>query len=361
MKIRSVLPAMMLVVACSGEPSGPPPEILLARTSDTLVARVVAITSAVPQSGGSWVLLAPEEGAVLVANFAAKAVTPHPAASPAPTQGPAVLIGVGDTVVVGDWSTQRFSIWMPSGEQVAAVPVPGALAGAFPRARDAAGQWYFEIGPPPGRDGSGLRDSSALVRSDATLGRFDTIARLAPPDLVQVTTAEGSRLSRTALSGRDRWGVERDGTVWIARVDQNYIEWFRVGGEDKGKTDRLPDPILPVEEMDRQMYINRFPEEYRENARQVRFTPLKPPFEAVLPLRPGMWMVEKNGLALDSTRAFQVVDADGVIRRVIAPSRGNALGFDGTHLLMAEQFPGGVRLLRYLVPPNAVAPRETDG
>jgi hypothetical protein len=292
-----------------------------------------------------------------VIDFANLDMTPFAGSGAKPSLGPSVLASIGDTVFVGDWSKRRFTSWLPDGTPIDSHPAPDALAGAFPQARDAAGQWYFEIGPPQGPEGRRLGDSGAVVRSDAMLSRFDTIAFLAPIDLAEVSTPGGRRMVRRALSGRDRWGVERDGTLWIARVDQNLIEWHPPGGEKTRKSDRLPDPILPVQEMDRQIHINRFPEEYRATARQLPFAALKPPFEAVLPIRQGMFLIEKSGLALDSTRAFQVVDADGVIRRVIAPSRGNALGFDGSHLLLAEQFPGGVRVLRYLVPPQTVAPR----
>ena len=98
------------------------------------------------------------------------------------------------------------------------------------------------------------------------------------------------------------------------------------------------------------LYVNRFPEEYRATAKQVPFAPIKPPFEAVVPVGGGRWLMEKNGLALDSLRGLQLVDMEGLVRRIVVRSRGNVLGFDGTHLLMAEQFPDGVRLLRFVVP-----------
>ncbi len=349
----------MVMTGCS-KPAPPPPEMLLAPATDTIVMAVVGVSAGVPLSDGRWVVLAPEEGAVRVIDFGARTSIPAPGFDSTPSPGPSILGSIGDTVFVGDWSKRRFASWLPGGTDVTYLPAPDALSGAFPQARDAAGQWYFEIGPPQGSDGRGLGDSAAVVRSNPALTRFDTVASLAPIDLAEVSTPSGTRMIRRALSGRDRWGVERDGTLWIARVDQNLLEWHSVGEDKPRRSARLPDPILPVQEMDRQMHINRFPEEYRATAQQLPFAALKPPFEAVLPIRRGMFLVEKNGLALDSTRAFQVVDADGVIRRIVAPGRGDAVGFNGTHLLLAEQFPEGVRLIRYLVPPSAVAPRAED-
>ena len=352
--------AAITLAACSGSKPVPAPDLALAATQDTLVLPFVLVSAAAPQSDGRWILLAPEEGAVLIADFASDTFHFHAASPTPPAPGPAVLIGFGDTIAVGNWSTHQFTTWLPGGVALDTSSVPQALAGAFPRGRDAAGQWYFEFGPPPGRDGQGLRDSIAIVRTDVALARFDTVARLAPGDVAEVTTAEGTRLSHRALGGRDRWGVMRDGSIWIARVNQNFIEWFASSDGKREKTVRYPDPVLTVQEMDRQLYVNRFPEEYRESAKQVPFAAIKPPFESVIAVAPQRWLLEKNGMALDSTRAFQFVDPEGVIRRLIVPSRGNALGFDGTHLLMAEQFPGGVRLLRYLVPPAAIAERAVE-
>ncbi|MEO5826553.1 MAG: hypothetical protein ABIR59_11750 [Gemmatimonadales bacterium] len=362
-RVRRGIPGMIgtgtaVLLAACGKPAPPPPELMLAPTADTVVVPMVGVSAAAPLSDGRWVVLAPEEGAVRVIDFTSRTAMPFAGSRATPSLGPSVLAAIGDTVFVGDWSTRRFTSWLPTGTQIDSHPAPEALAGAFPQARDAAGQWYFEIGPSQGPEGRELGDSAAVVRSDAMLTRFDTLAFLAPIDLAEVSTPGGRRMVRRALSGRDRWGVERDGTLWITRVDQNVIEWRSPGDEKLRTSARLPDPILPVQEMDRQIHINRFPEEYRATARQLPFAALKPPFEAVLPIRQGMFLIEKNGLALDSTRAFQVVDTDGVIRRVVVPSRGNALGFDGSHLLLAEQFPGGVRLLRYLVAPQAVAPRD---
>ena len=149
-----------------------------------------------------------------------------------------MLIAVGDTIVIGDWAAQRFSTWLPDGKQLLSIPVPAALRGAFPQARDAAGRWYFEIGPVPGLDGSGLRDSSAVVRSDVGLTRFDTVARLAPQDVAQVATTAGTRLSNSPQRP-GWWGVERDGTLWIARATKPH-ERLPVGRE-AGQGGTLPD------------------------------------------------------------------------------------------------------------------------
>jgi hypothetical protein len=42
-----------------------------------------------------------------------------------------------------------------------------------------------------------------------------------------------------------------------------------------------------------------------------------------------------------------------VLFNVAVPSYGFALGVDGNFILMGEEFRGGIRLLRYPIPPEA--------
>lgn len=354
--MRTRLPYLLVVLAlaCS-EPPPPPPVITIAPTPDTVIVSAVSISDAVPQTDGRWVVLATEEGEVRIVDFAARSVVPFPGISKVEVPHPSVLLGVGDTIVVGDWGLRRFTSWLAGSPRLEAWPVPDALRGAFPRAHDAAGQWYFEVSPPAGRDGSGLKDSAAVVRADPQLTRFDTLARLAPPDLAIVEGAGGSRFERRQLAGRDIWGVQENGALWIARVGRNRIEWPRAEGGRPFVGPPMQDPILVIEEMDRQIFIRRFPEDQRDAARRLPFTPLKPPFEAVFQAPDHRHWIFKSAPALDSIRTFQVADTSGVRVVVKVPSRGAALGVSATHILMGEEFPGGIRLLRYPVPEQAKA------
>jgi hypothetical protein len=352
MRTRLLLLSVVLAPACS-EPPPPAPVLSVAPTQDTVVVSAVSVTAAAPRSDQRWVVLAAEEAELRIADFATDTVVPFPGITNAEVPHPSVLLALGDTVVVGDWGLRRFTAWLPGVARLEAWPVPDALHGAFPKARDAAGQWYFEVSPLAGRDGAGLRDSAAVVRSDPQLTRFDTIARLAPPDLATVDGANGPRYERRNLGGQDLWGVQRDGTLWIARVFQNRIEWRRPDGSKPKVGPPMQDPILPIQEMDRQIFIRRFPEDQREAARRLPFTAIKPPFEAAFQTPDQRVWLFKSAIALDSVRTFQVVDSTGVRFVVKVPSRGSALGVTSTHILMGEEFPGGIRLLRYPVPEQA--------
>lgn len=345
---------VLLLAACSAPKPVQVAEVVLAPTADTVIVQAVSIREALPQSDGRWVVLASIENKVLLVDFAKKTTEPFPGMTAAEVPGPTRLIGAGDTVIVSDWGLRRVTSWLVGSQRLAAWPVPDALRGAYPSARDAAGQWYFAVTPYPGTDGSGQKDSAAIVRTDAQMTTFDTIARLVPPEIA-LGGPNGAQWVRKALGGQDAWGVYPDGELWLARVFQNQVEWHPTRTGAVVKSPLLPDPVRMVEEMDRQIYLRRFPEENREELSLRPFAGVKPPFERAFAAPDRRIWLFKSGLALDSVRSIQVVDSTGLRVVVKVPSRGTALGFDGSHLLMAEEFPGGIRLLRYAVPPEVLA------
>jgi len=259
--MQRLLPFLALLAVACDEPPVAPPTAVAGAAADTVIVPVRHISDAVRRPDGRWVVLGTEEFRVLVVDFAAGTATPFPGMTPEEVPGATVLLGAGDTVLVGDWGLRRVTAWLPEGRRVDAIPTPDALRGAFPRARDAAGQWYFELSASPGRDGRGILDSGAVVRADPYLSTFDTVARLTPPESAEVDRGNGPRLEPLVMAGRDRWGVRPDGTVWIARVQQNKLDWYPPGGAAVRRGRPMIDPILPVTETDRQLYASRFPEE----------------------------------------------------------------------------------------------------
>ncbi len=339
---------LLAVAACS--PPKRAPVVVVAATADTLVVPAVEVTAVASRSDGTWVLLGLLEDQLFLADFAGKSVKPFPGITQTDVPHPVTLIGVGDSIVVGDWGLSRFTEWSPAGQRLAAWPAPDALHRVLPRARDAAGQWYFQSSPDAKADGSGLLDSAAVVRADAQLTHFDTLAKLSPSELVKVAGVNGMHYQRRTMGGDDAWGVRPDGTLWVARVFQNQIEWHHPGARKVERSPRLPDPVLTVSDMDREIYVHRFPEEQRQTARDLPNAPVKPPFEHVFSTPDGRIWLAKSDTALAPVRHFHVVDKTGVLFDVAVPSRGFALSVDDHSILMGEEFPGGIRLLRYPVP-----------
>lgn len=351
--MRRILP-FLLLAACAGEPAVEVPTWAALPAVDTLVVPAAHITSdAAPRSDGSWVVLALEEMQVHVVDFANHTVSEHPGINRDEVPGVVSMMASGDTIFLGDFGLRRVTAWVPDGRRVDAVPIPIATRGSFPRARDAAGQWYFEFPPPPGADGRGVLDSGAVVRADPMLERFDTIVRVTPPAVMEVEQDGRTRLARLQLAGVDRWGVQRDGGLWLARVNQNQVFWYPAAGGKPASTRPLPDPIISVTEMDRQIYIRRYPEDQRAALVQTRYAPVKPPFERAFSDSRGRVWLFKSAVANDTIRSFQVTDTTGWLFSVTVPSYGVALGISDQYILMGEEFPDGFRVMRYEMPEEA--------
>lgn len=335
--------------AC-GKPRAPVPAVDLRATGDTLQLSFVAIPEAASLPDGRWAVVAPGERQVVVADLAARKITPLGGVKSGEYRQPFSIFRFGDSLYVGDWGLQRTTVWTPAGKLVGNIPASGALRGVLPEGRDAEGQLYLELAPRPGPDGRGNRDSAAVLRASADLSRVDTVARLAPVDLAEVTGDAGRRFERRLLSGRDGWGVLPDGTVWVARVYQNRVDWIaRQGKVTRGEP--LPDRVLTVTEVDREVFLRQFPEELRATAEQLPFALVKPPFEAAHTAPDGTVWLEKSRAIGDSVRSYQVVNRLGVlVREFRHPGRGHVIALSPTLALVAEPSPSGERLLTYRLP-----------
>lgn len=318
-----------------------------AETPDTLTAKFASIVEATWLGGGRWALVSPEFNAVVVADFEKRSVTRLGDAKA--LQHPFHVFAAGDTIYVLDWGLRRLTRWS-GGKLVNALPVPAATNGVMPRARDAAGQYYFETSPSPGRDGGGNKDSAAIIRASPDLTRFDTIARLAPLDLAEVARNNTRRFERRVFSGNDFWGVLSNGTLWISRVYQNLVEWIDPRGQHSFGP-ALPDPVLEVTPGDREVFIRQFPEDLRMTAEDLPFALIKPAFESGHHSPDGLVWLEKSRVLMDSVRRYQVITRTGDLDHVVVlPGNGHVMALGDSSALVVEQFKEGVRFLQMRVP-----------
>jgi hypothetical protein len=199
-------------------------------------------------------------------------------------------------------------------------------------------------------DGSGNRDSAAVVRIDATFTRADTIARLAPLDIAEVMGDAGRRFERRVFGGVDRWGALSDGSLWVARVYENRVDWRAPDGAwSRGQA--LPDRVLEVTRYDRELFIQGFPPELRATAQQLPFAPIKPPFEAAFTGLGGQVWLEKSRAPADSVRTYHVVDRKGrLTREVRVRGQARILAVSESAALVAERTPDGTRLVQLQLP-----------
>lgn len=347
---RAILVATGLVAAC-GEKPPPAPVLTLGPTADTIPTTLSEITAGIWLSGDRWALLAAPDERVAVVDAGARSVTPL--GGPRELRNPSTLFRTGDTLYVGDWGLRRTSRWTLDGRFAGGVPASDAVRGVLPRARDAAGQFYFELTPRPGADGGGNRDSAAVVRAGPPLDRTDTIARLAPLDIAEVRGDAGRRFERRIFSGADQWGALPDGSLWVGRVYDNRVDWRDASGTwTRGEP--LPDRVLEVTRYDRELFLRRFPPELRGTAQQLPFAAVKPPFEAGLTSPDGEVWLEKSRAPVDSSRRYHLVDRRGRLRAEIrVPGSGRIIAVAPGSVLVAEPSRHGARLLRFARPARA--------
>jgi hypothetical protein len=350
--LRHLVPALLLlaVAACPG-PDAALPTALLPPAADTIIAPYEGEVAGAAWLGGDrWALVSPQDRAVGVADFGTRRLTSLGGARGRELDQPFHLFRAGDSIYVADWQRRRQTAWSLDGKLGGALPAVDAYRGALPRGRDAAGRWYFEIRPVAGRDGRGNLDSASVLRTDLR-GAADTVARLAPFDLAEVISEGRRRMERRLLSGQDRWGVLPDGSLWVARVADNRVEWRdSLGAVRSGR--QLPDRVLPVTENDRDLFLARFDAGLQPSVSQVPFAAIKPPFENAVTDPSGLlWLVKSRAVG-DSVRYYQVVDQGGTLRREVRHAGlGQIIALGATDAIVAEPFEAGVRLLRFRLPP----------
>jgi hypothetical protein len=332
------------------------PVLELAASGDTVVAPYNDVTDASWLGGSRWAVIAPGEEAVAVVDVARHTTTPLGGPASRELRNPTNIFVAQETLYVGDWGLRRLTLWAPPHHLVRTIPAPAITRGTLPRARDAAERYYLDLYPAPGPDGSGNRDSAAVVRANPSLSQMDTIARLAPLDIAEVMGDAGRRFERRVFSGVDRWGILQDGSLWVARVYDNRVDWRSPDGKwSKGAA--LPDRVLEVTRYDRELFLRRFPPELRRTAQELPFAALKPPFEAGLSSPAGQVWLEKSRAPADSSRRYHVVDRAGqLVREVRIRGEGRILGLGERTALLAETVPDGTRLIAIRIPDQSAPP-----
>jgi len=315
---------------------------MLQPAGDSLLVPFAEATDAAWLGGSRWAVLAPGGPEIRLPDFAAGSL-PVLGAGTGQLKYPLSLFLAADTLHATDWVNRRLTLWSLDGRFARAVPAMEQLRGALPRARDAAGNFYVELRPPAGPDGSGNRDSASVLRVTPA-GKVDTVAHLAPLDLAKVASPSGERFEQRVFSGTDRWGVHADGTVWLARVYHNRVDRVRPDGHfDRGEP--LPDRVLEVTREDRERFVRKFPADLRSTAEQLPFAPIKAAFTAAFADRQGNVWLERSRAVTDTVQSYHVVGRDGALRyiAVVQGFRRIIAAGDGV-ALVANPVSDGIRL-----------------
>ena len=346
------------ILSACARPDATPEREVLRPASDTVVTPFFDVTDAAWLGPGRWLVLAPQEPVVEVVEIARHTTHRFGGRQARELEQPYHLFRSGDTLYVADWQRRRLTFWSLDERLVGELATPAGYRGALPRARDGAGNWYFELRSAPGPDGRGNLDSASIVRARPDLTGADTIARLAPLDLAEVVGDGRIRLERRLLSGQDRWGVLPSGEVWVARVGTNQVEWITAAGERR-LSRNLPDRVLPITESDRTLFLGRFDPSLRPTVEQIPFAAIKPPFDDALGDPGGLVWLVKNRAVGDTLREYQVVDdSPRMVRYLGHPGIGRMIGLGDREMLVADPFEAGVRLLAFPLTPTVVPTKE---
>jgi hypothetical protein len=341
--------AVLLLTACGpSKPIAPP--LVLAPPTDTVQAPFSDAAGAVWLASGRWAVVSEGSGAVGIVDFRAHRVTSLGGPKTSELKNPFAVSLSGDSLWVADWGLHRLTVWDRDGRLVAKVPALDATRGALPRMRDLKGRFYVPMMPPPGPDGSGNRDSAAVVRVTPGLDHVDTVARLAPLDIAEIQGDAGARFERRVFSGTDQWGALPDGSVWVARVYHNRVDWRSPDG--KWQTgEPLPDRVLEVTRADRELFVRTFPPELRSSAEQLPFAAVKPPFQSGFTSADGLVWLEKSRSPFDSTGSWHVVDRQGrLLREIRLRGYGRILAAGPGSALAIERDSAGTRMLQLSLP-----------
>jgi len=313
--MRTLVAGLAIVAVACGEPA-PLPSFALDAPGDTLRVPFTEITDGAWLGGDRYAVLSPAENTVALLDFA-RGTTRMLDASSGELQNPSALFSLGDTLFVADWARRRVTAWNTAGGLVRSIPASDIARGSLPRAADARGRLYYELPPIAGRDGSGNRDSTAVLRAASPSAVADTVAWLAPLDIAEVTSEQGRRFERRVFSGDDEWGVLPDGAVWVARTYQNRVDWIdTIGDVRRGVS--LPDRVLEVTRLDRERFVAQFPPELRASAERLPYSPIKPPFVRAFTGGDGHVWLEKSRWVRDSTQLHHEVGRDGRLIRVVS-------------------------------------------
>jgi hypothetical protein len=316
------------------------PQLALVPGSDSIVVPFAEATDAAWLGGERWAVLLPGGPEAGIVDFASWSRTTL--GTKATLESPFSVFRAGDTLYAGEPLKRRLTYWTLDGGFVRYEPASDLVRGALPRARDGAGHFYAELRPAAGVDGSGSRDSAVVVELSGA--GVDTVARLAPLDLAKVASPTGERFERRVFSGVDRWGVYSDGTVWLARVYHNRVDFRAPDGRTR-KGAPLPDRVLEVTREDRELFVRKFPEELRGTAEQLPFAPIKAAFTSAFADADGRIWLEGSRSVSDSVQRYNVVGRDGRLQFVaLLPGTGRAIAASTTQVLVADLTREGIRL-----------------
>lgn len=222
---------------------------------------------------------------------------------------------------------QRLLSWELNGTPADVVTFPVVIA-ASPYAVDTMGHIYHEQPTTTGFvvtgqeiDTTRSKDSTWVYRFSPPDAKRDTVARLFEVGWEAVRFSGGvSRMRRDYVSA-DRWGVLPDGTLWIARGQENRVDRRAPDGSWTIGMPRAWTPVATVEADQR--YLGQMPGLNRESDSIARpMAETKGPFIEAVAAPDGEVWTRMNQPAGYTQERYAIFPVSGPSTRTVAPGLG---------------------------------------
>ncbi|MBK6496277.1 MAG: hypothetical protein IPG05_14470 [Gemmatimonadetes bacterium] len=135
-----------------------------------------------------------------------------------------------------------------------------------------------QLGVGPGAPQAAPGDSAPVVRLRAAATTVDTVGFVERLQTAPIQIGQMGMMAPAEYAPRDLWGVDHDGTVWIARGSRRVLEFI----SREGTLTTFPLPFAPIPTVDADRALFRglpAPEGLDRAAREL--APIKGPFQEV--------------------------------------------------------------------------------
>ena len=158
-------------------------------------------------------------------------------------------------------------------------------------------------------------DSVPILRRRAGVMQIDTVAFVERLRTAPIQVGQSRMMVPAEYAPRDLWGVQLDGTVWIARGQQRELEFISTSG----RTRRAKLPYAPITTTDADRGLFRgLPAPSGLDRGTSELAPIKGPFQEVRTDAAGHFFLWLNQPAGYKTELYAEHDQNGALVRTIA-------------------------------------------
>ena len=247
---------------------------------------------------------------------------------------PAGRIGVVDGVA------RRITVLAPALTFEEHRAIPAGLSPFFLRADTLGNQFGLGPGAPQSAPG----DSAAVVRLRAGATTVDTVGFVERLQTTPIQIGQMGMMVPAEYAPRDLWGVDHDGTVWIARGSRRALEFI----SREGTRTIFPLSFAPIPTVDADRALFRglpAPEGLDRAAREL--APIKGPFQEVRADLSGRYFLWLNQPAGYTTELYAEFDRSGVhLRTLVLPQSWKIIAVSATAIYAAREAESGEWVVR---------------